>query len=80
MMMDDTAAQREFAREALTLGASEALATLAVLVAEKDAAPALIGAAIKVWERQYGNAHALELTRIALATVTKAADAPDGRH
>lgn len=70
----------QFQREAQTLEATEALANLAELFVGDDAGAALIGAALKAWERRWGNDHALQMAVIALGTITKAQAAPDNKH
>jgi hypothetical protein len=70
----------QFQREAQTLEATEVLANLAELFVGDDAGAALIGAALKTWERRWGNEHALQMAVIALGTVTKAQTAPSDQH
>lgn len=69
-----------FQREALTLRATETLANMGELFVCDDAGAALIGAALKTWERRWGNEHALQMAVIALGTITKAQTVPDDHH
>ncbi|KQM24809.1 MULTISPECIES: hypothetical protein [unclassified Sphingomonas] len=71
---------QDFHREALTLQATETLADMGELFVGDDAGAALIGAALKTWERRWGNEYALQMAVIALGTITKAQTAPNDHH
>ena len=70
--------QDEFDREARLLQAAGHLADLALLSCGADAGIALIGAALKAWERQHGNAAAFDLAGLALSAVRMPDPHPHG--
>ena len=61
--MEDNA---EFERDAATLAAADELAGIAIGMVGADAGTALIGAALKAWEREVGAEHAFRFAEVAL--------------
>jgi hypothetical protein len=75
-----SAAKEQFDAEAEALEHCEFLADLAAGLSPDDAAALLIGAALKVWEREFGTDRALTLASRALKTIVGAQQRPAGVH
>lgn len=72
--------QEQFRTEAEVLDHADFLADVAVTLSPDDAASVLIGAALKVWEREFGSAGALQVAERVLKTVIGARQSPKGVH